>query len=561
MNSRLAHDAAASGDGDAGRRRLSLTAFLLRPRTPPLAILGRTFSSLAATFAWRNGVLVALGPEAADGIRDDDTIVLVTLSKDVGAPGWQHFIEDSFGLAGFSTPVGRSMGAMVLCAVTDPADGTRRWVVWTFGSGSRALRKGVIDPRFGLLVALNRIVGDVGEEELTTGRLRQFHYQQFGAYRFDQHTDLLAGAGGPRADEDGYVYGSRQIRIREDLRGPEDLLRLAEEAIDDYRRGAYESAFSFIDDYVLVDDDVTIAKLRTELFADVVVGNDNVDAFVPDDLVDVEDERAIHYVLFPREQAWNASRINLTLGGISLMVRDADESALDWTLRFCDADKTVVAEATILECLSGDITLGDDRYLASDGSFFLVRKEFIELVDDEISQLERTTLELPCYQGRTEREWNESVVRAKPDDFVLVDGTFVRLPGETPFEPADLIHVSGTLVHAKRKGRSSALSYLFTQARQSCQLLSQASEACVQLREIAADAAGSSDLRDRLVEALKALDARPADLGIVLAILGDWRDRDLVNVPFLAKLELIEGVRDIALYGFKPAVALVDLCR
>jgi hypothetical protein len=75
------------------------------------------------------------------------------------------------------------MGAMVLCAVTDPADGTRRWVVWTFGSGSRALRKGVIDPHFGLLIALNRIVGDVAEEELTTGCLSSCTSDAFAELR------------------------------------------------------------------------------------------------------------------------------------------------------------------------------------------------------------------------------------------------------------------------------------------------------------------------------------------------------------------------------------------
>lgn len=562
-----------------GANRLALTAFLLRPSLPPLSVLTPNFQALAEPYVWRDGDVQRLGNDRGDRrLRASDTVLLVTLAKSIGPPGWQHFIEEAFGISGFVAPVGRSMGAIVFCAVTDPTDQNRRWVAWTFGSGSRALRKDVIDPRFGLVTALNRIVGGSGEQELNVRRLRQFYYQQFGAYRqrtshraardtplegfrFDQHTDLLAGAGGPRADAAGYVYGSRQIKLRDAPGDPSDLARLAQQAIDDYRRNNYEESFSFIDDYVLVEDDILITRLRTELFADLRAGNDNVDAFVPDDLVEVEDERAIHYILFPGEQARQATRINLTLRGVSAKVQDADESALDWSLRFCDSDKVVVADATVLECLSGDLTVDNDRYLVSDGSFFLVRKEFIEAVDGQLESVPMTDLDLPCYGAKTEGEWNMRVAAERPDQFVCTDGALVKLDGETPFEAADLIHVSGALIHAKRKSRSSSLSYLFLQASRACRLLSQVPTACEKVRTLAGAAAQSEALAEQFRDALQALDARPPDLEVVLAILGDWRDRGLTNLPLIAKLALAESITEIGLYGFRPTIALIDLCR
>lgn len=560
----------------AGEARLSLTAFLLRSSVAPLSALTPTSLSIASPQLWRNGALTGLDAPPSAVPPNDEDVVLVLLSKTTGPPRWQHFIEDGFGLSGFAAPVSQSLGAMVFCPVHDPLDRSLRWNVWVFGSGSRALRRGSVDPRFGLLTALNRISAQPGGD-VPSGRLRQFRYQQFGAYRqrtshsasrdtplegfrFDQHTDLLAGAGGPRSDADGHVYGARQIRVREDLTGPNDLLHLAQDAMDDYRQHAYENDFSFIDDYVPVDDDLLLTRLRIELFADVRAGNDNVDAFIPDDLVDLEDERAIQFILFPGEQTRGASRVNLTLAGVSAKVQDADEAALDWTLRFCDSDKAVVAEATLLDCLSADISLGSDRFLISDGTFFAVRQEFIAMVDDTIQDLTHTSISLPCYRGGDEGDWNSSVAAGNPEEFVCLDGSLVRLQGETPFEPADLAHVSGSLIHAKRKGRSSALSHLFVQARRSCQLLSQVPAACDQLRDLVQARASSPEFGERMRDALAVLDDRPFNVEVALAFLGDWRGRDAKNLPLLAKLEMVEATRAMGLYGFNPTIALVDLC-
>lgn len=169
-------------------------------------------------------------------------------------------------------------------------------------------------------------------------------------------------------------------------------------------------------------------------------------------------------------------------------------------------------------------------------------------------------MDLPCFRGKREDEWNASVAEAKPHEFVCLDGDLIHLPGETPFEPADLVHVSGRLIHAKKKGRSSALSYVFVQARKSCQLLSQVPRACDDLRS-KTDAAASDASKVAFADALSALDDRPPSIEVVLAFLGDWRGKDLKNLPLLAKLELVDAVRSIELYGFRPTVAMVDLCR
>jgi uncharacterized protein (TIGR04141 family) len=377
----------------------------------------------------------------------------------------------------------------------------------------------------------------------------------------DRLTDLVSAVGGRTAGEiPSQVFGSKPLRSRESIGRAEDLVDLARTAVADYRSRAYEDRFAFIDDYVPVEDDEVIARLKARLFRDIQDGHDNVDVFLPDDLVDFEDERAIVYILFPTERVTSAARVTLTVDELRARLPPGDVGPLDWTLRFCDAGKEVVADASVLECLAADLELPGGRYLVSDGDFFRVDQGFLEGVDAQLDALAETSLRLPCYRGGVEGRWNAEAADAGRAEFVSLDGKMIRIEGETPFEAADLVHVSGALVHAKRKGRSSALSYLFAQATRSCQLLTQIPEAAAATRREVKVQALDEPTGRRIGEALAALDNRWPQLEVIIAILGDWHNRSLRNLPLLAKIGLVESARQITRLGFNPSVALVNLC-
>lgn len=139
--------------------------------------------------------------------------------------------------------------------------------------------------------------------------------------------------------------------------------------------------------------------------------------------------------------------------------------------------------------------------------------------------------------------WSQHVAESRSHEFVYIDGQLVKLPGETSFEAADLVHVSGSLVHAKRKGRSSALSYAMTQARRSCQMLPAVDEAWSQLIDFVKTSAASSKVANLAIKSLKALEQTPPGLDVILVILGRKPKRDLLGLPLLAKLELSETIR------------------
>lgn len=555
--------------------RLALNCFLLRKPRTPLACLTPNFQDVATFYMWSKGSALPLDPTNTDLLAAalPGDIVLAILSRPSSPPPWQRAVEELFGIPNFAMGVGRSLGAIAFMGVEDPADESLHWVAWSFGSGSRALNRRAIDPRFGVVTALNRLTAETAGSE---SALRQLEYRTFGAYsqrtghraardtpldgfRIEPLTDMVSGVGGRTGGPNpAQVFGGRPLRTRGVISSVSDLARLAAEAINAFRSDSYRERYAFIDDYVPVEDEAVLVRLRERLCGAAIELSSSVDVFIPDDLVDYEDERALHYILLPGERRTSASRVTLTVDILAPVLSRLGTEGLEQELRFCDADHQEIASVAIIDCLSAELELDGGSYLAADGQFFLVDTPFLERLNSEARSIPITQLDLPCYSGEAEGTWNRAVAVNQPHEYVCVDAELVRLDGESPFEAADLVHRSGALIHVKRKGRSSALSYLFVQARRSCQFLGQVPAARAILRDVLLSAGTDAGAAGAI--ALEALAKNPNGVEIVLAIMGDWHERDLANLPLLAKVELVETVRKMGQWGFRPSAALVGLC-
>jgi uncharacterized protein (TIGR04141 family) len=561
------------GNAVAQGPTISLNGFLLRRGVDPTLALSDSSREVASHFLWLDGQLQPLGSSAST-YDAPDAVVLSLLSRPSSPPAWETLIAEIFSPPGFSPAYSQSLGALVYLKVRDRADdrGRLRWMCWAFGSASRSLRRGALEPRFGLFAALNRIA------RADEGGLRQLEYRSFGAYRqrtghtagrdtpldgfrIDPLIDLLSGVGGRTGQGSAaQVYGGRPLRLHTRVHGIDDLRALAQAGMDDFRDSSYRRAgFSFVDDFVPVEDDGELDTLRGELARLVLAQSDRVDAFFPDDLVEYEDPRAIHFVLLPGERARNPSRITLTPSNLATAIRDAGAKGLDRTIRFLDASGELVAGATVLECLSADFSFKEARFVVSDGDFYRVREEFVDGIDKSLKVLPSSPLSFPGYKGGEEGPWLLRTAEDLDREFVCVDGELIRLSGESPFEAADLVHVSGTMVHAKRKGRSSALSYAMVQARRSCQILPVVDDARKQLEGFVRERAATDKVASRVIDSLQKLEKSPPGLDVVLLILGRKPARGLLGLPLLAKLELSETARQIGQLGFQLSVAQIGL--
>lgn len=551
--------------------RRPLRCYLLRLGSSPGSALTESAHAIAAAYHFDEGVKQLSSLDDVDQMSPTPgEAVVVTFSDMSGAPWWQDLLATEIDLPDFAVGPLPTRGAVVFCSVNDlETSESRRWIAWTFGSGSRYLDRSSLEPRFGVISALNRLIGEDNNEAL----LRKLQYRQQGAYRqrvghvassdtpiggfrIDRIHDLLVAAGGKPPDDDAQVFGSRNLVYRTDIPALIETVRdESPEVMALYREDRYRTHFGFIDNYIPVDDRELTAELGSVLIEDILDERDTVDVAYPDDLVDFNDERAIEFVLFPNERLSQASRKVLTVDMVRRLIIDNPEQGLDAELRFVDADRYSLGTVPLQDCLAAEVSADGERYYLAVGTYYHVSAEFIDRIDEEIADIPTWDVPLPRYDGGREDEWTHAAAEA--GEFIVLDGTRIYLPGETPFEPADLIHTSGAMLHVKRKGRSSALSYLFVQASTSAQLLSDP-DAATKLRDLV-DERGSGSLRSSVKEALVALDQTRPDLEIVLTILGDWHQRTIRNVPLIAKLELQATTQVIRQRGFRPHLSLVPL--
>ena len=497
--------------------------------------------------------------------------LVVTISSAIATPWWLQSLSTELPESEeFLVGALPSRGAVVFCPVADPRDDSPRWIAWTFGIASRYLNRGSAEPRFGVIAALNRIIADGDEEAL----LRKLQYRQQGPYqqrvghvasadtplggfRIDQVRDLLAAVGGTPRDDDAQVFGARNLLFRTEVEQlVETLVSETPGVMTEYRNDRYQAHFGFIDNYLPIEDHELVNQLDSLLLHELEERNDSVDVALPDDLFDFSDDRFLEYVLLPGEHFNQANRKVLTIGRVQNFMRDEGEDGLNASLRFADADQNPVDSVLLKDCLTADLRFENERYCLVDGTYFQVSEEFINRIDDEISTVPWWDGVLPSYWGGREDVWIADT--AAETGYLVLDGTRIYLPGRSPFEPADLLTESGTLIHAKRKGRSRALSYLFAQASVSSQLLSEAPEAVEQLRMLV-DENAAPNRRDVFLDALEALDRNRPDLEVVLAVLGYAPGSDVRSFPLIAKLELHASMRSIRQSGFAPRVALVPL--
>lgn len=578
---------------------LPLNAFLLRPGVTPVTAPSQASAEHLTFHFLVEGRLQPLDPEAPEPVdlASAGDIVVALSARPTRLPAWQRFLWEEFHLPLVDSG-GQSLGAIVFCAVPEQVGDQERvrWVAWTFGAGSRALRRKAQDPRFGLLVVLN-LLTEQAENDQADGeqvdkpanrargpRMRELRYrspapyvQQTGhraardipldGFRIDRSTDLVAAIGSTGAVpalDTSTLHGGRSLKFRPKIRRIEELVEFAATALEKSKLRRYREEFTWIDNITLVEDEGTVGRLRIHV-AEILATEPNpasIDAILPDDLLDVGEDRSISCIAFPGERGAKQGRRTLTVARLAALITSCDgpaerERALDTHLRFYDETGKPIDSASILECLSAEFQLDGEQYIAYDGDFYLVSGDYIERVDREIAQIPVSTIEFPVYRGETEPAYNARVGKDHQTEFILLGRALIEIPGETTFEACDLVAATGALVHVKRKGKSSMLSHLFLQAANSCELLRRSAEAKRQFNKLLAARAGSAQLLESVQTALAATESRRDELEVSFAFLGDWKDRTISSLPLFSRISLVSEARRIQNLGYHVTVKTI----
>jgi uncharacterized protein (TIGR04141 family) len=573
---------------------LPLNAFLLRPAATPVSALADLTDYTKRFFYWGGQTWAELDWTDADIIAaaTPGDIAVVLLSKPRSMPPWQRFIGQALDVRDFGG-IGTSYSTAIFCAIPHATDSSTRWVAWCFGTGSRLLSRSTSDPRFGLTIALNLLsvpslppgaAGDTRAQRRPQVRQMQYrttapYFQQTGhragrdipldGFRVDRLSDLVAAMGG-RTDVASFtnsVLGGRSIKFRSDIEELPDLIDLSVDLLELCASNVYHETFSWIDNIRLVEDEPTIDRLYRQLMDSLMLNPipPYVDAILPDDLVELDDERAIQFILYPHDRRKGASRINLTVEMVAdLALRRGgglnQKAVLNTELRFLDDAHEVLGRARLIDCLCAEFIVNGGQYIAYDGDFYKVDRSFVERIDTELNELPTSSIHFPPYKGETEPKYTDRIRDDHKRDFVVLDRALIRVEGEAGIEASDLVSESGALIHLKRKGKSSVLSHLFLQAANSCELLRRSPQAQVLLRELVHEKSEYAALTDTICAAHDEMLAGKG-LEVVFAFLGNWHGRTITSLPLFSRISLVQESRKVSGLGFYPSVALISTSR
>jgi uncharacterized protein (TIGR04141 family) len=525
---------------------VKLSCYLLRESQKPSKVLRGT----SAEVRYYRGI-GAQGWERAGSLAESQevtnrlAVIYRTTAQDtsdwqtmVGA--WEEAIDPDSN--DFALEARQDRGAVFLVKVGDPA----RWFAWAFGRAWRYLLQSKMDPRFGVISALNDL--GTGEEEAVYRKLQvrrdvgvpqvvgrtTFGDAPIGAFDLDEVWDAIKSIGGRTADG-RMVYGSMSFVESHPISEPNELENLSTQIRERFEKTRYRERFGFLDQYIPVSDEDTIAELDAHV-AEALVEDPTSAAFAyPTGTASFGSRDMAIIVCFPRETRANGRKA-IGSGAIAQNERLRDSHGnlnLDSMLRFY-ADDGFETRASLRECLATQFTYENVAYVLADGVYYEVERDFVASLDAFLSQRIATLGGAPIYRSNGEDAWLDEA--AATGQFLKIHpATYV--PGDQvgKVELADIIAEDGRLLHVKFGANATASAEVSRQAISSAEslLMYPGTRAWLGAKQCAPPFVGLESTLDTL--------PRP-NLGIV--ILGRNGD-DLSRISLFAKLSLERAVRHL----------------
>lgn len=488
-------------------------------------------------------------------------------------PAWLPFLKSGYG-DDLALPESAQSSAVIVVRVFFRRD---RYFAIAFGGGWRAIKSSAVEPKYGLQVALNAIYeGDESTEILdpaarvqqvntrtvranTIRTLRQTNRSaDFDVFELDPDGDQLDGiTGKPLSISLGNrVRGTDSLRVSRTFGFPE-LGEICRNLARYHERSDYQRRFAFVDSIKAETNANQIADLNDAAVAS-FLANGDAWAMAPPELLDFD---AIDVFEIP----------DLGISGAEIVPAEVSNALnaegattpgelAKLFVRGLDANGDVVDQWSVLKCLDGQVELADTTYLVEAGEYYKVAADYLEELDEYVSDIRRSGVVLPdsvkvMKDGElkeiTEGKYNQ-IAADSSSQFILLDKELVKISSKTsPIEICDVLTLSGQMVHVKRKFSSSSLSHLFAQGYVSSELLSDSQEYLAAIRATIPDE--HAQFRELFPDA----GLVTANFEIVYAIIGDWTGKQLTDIPFFSKVNLRRYTR--ALRRLQYQVTFADI--
>ncbi|MBL8021062.1 MAG: TIGR04141 family sporadically distributed protein [Leptospirales bacterium] len=229
----------------------------------------------------------------------------------------------------------------------------------------------------------------------------------------------------------------------------------------------------------------------------------------------------------------------------------------------CDADtQKEVNSFRIYQCLYVDIRSGVKQYFLENGAWYLVDKDFLDEIENNIAQLPVWTNVIPYESAliaskSSRKQLQENTYNNLLQSHLAKYGKSVILDANEVYyrngqvEVCDVLYTDGKsfyLFHNKCKHGSSALSHLFSQGNTSAELLTD-----VEFRKLANAKIGEPTLLFPT-----AVDLDRSKYHIVYGIISPKDKNGHFSIPLFSRINLDLFVRNLRRFGYKVQLAYIE---
>lgn len=479
-------------------------------------------------------------------------------------PGWVRYLDSAVqgGIAGIQSAT--AAGLLLLRIDGDT-------FALTFGYGRSFLNQNAIERRFGLRVALNLVDErqlrsldtKVFEEMVVSRNTQTSRKSDLPAFGVDVLRDILRAATGVAREGTGYknVSGADALVLGTD-RSVEDLPDLLRDLKRHYMSAAYRTNFAWVDHLSEVRDPALAESLDEQLLGQLRRRDtSSTHMAMPDNL---EWEDIDHFTISPtRKQPYEELDLDTYLA-------QPQTHASNLTLDLLASRKVAVkfiragtadTRWNVYQCLVSEQRVSGSLYALIEGRWFAIADSLVHQVEDYLRGLNLPSTSLPpAWSGETEADYNSRAASGNAS-LTLLDKRLITIPGAaTAIEFSDLLDRDGSIIHVKRKSRSSTLSHLFAQGRVSAAALTEGS-----VRDLVRAALLAGNPGRDMTPWLDVIPSGSANLdraasNITFAVVANSPAPGLDWLPFFSKLNLMQALRDLTQLGFtKVSITRVPL--
>lgn len=437
----------------------------------------------------------------------------------------------------------------------------------TFGYGRSFLDQSKIERRFGLKVALNliderqlRSLDTKKFDEMvvstTTQTSRTTELPTFGV---DVLRDILRAVTGKAPESSGYKSLSGADALVLGIDKPvTDLPAMLRDLLAHYAATNYQAAFGWVDHLSEVRDPALVEALDELLITQLKAADTSATHMAMPETLAWEDIE--HFLIVPVKKKTYAeldldeylAQPGTDAASLTVALLKSRKVSVKF-VRNPDAD----SRWSIYQCLVSEQRLNGLLYALIEGRWFAIADSLVSQVDAAISAIPVASVRLPAgIPGESEGDYNARAA-ATSADLALLDKQLVAPDGSTTrIEFCDLLSTDGSLVHVKRKSRSSTLSHLFAQGHVSAEALVDGSLRD-QVRSAIQKAAGTADATGWLDLVPPGSSVPDRDkVTVTYAVIANSNATGVEWLPFFSRLTLMQTMRDLNRLGFTK-VALV----